>query len=260
MCKLKFEEMLPGELNRIIEGESIVYLPLGSMEWHGPHMAMGMDTVHAYAIAIGLAKKLGGAVMPPLYIGTENQRSPEVLRNIGFSGEEQIIGMDFPKNTIKSMYWPENLFRDIVKQQITFLCNMGFRNVIIMNGHGASNQIRILNELAEMLSAEYNSRVISQFILFNDCGVGIGHAGLLETSIMQALIPDGVDLKQLPLKPQKLKNTDFAIVDSDTFNFGGNEDFTVIHDPRDANAEIGQKIIEFEIERCAEEIRNIIGE
>lgn len=256
--KYKFEEMLPVELENIIKGKSIVYLPVGSMEWHGPHMAMGMDTTHAYAIALGLAEKLGGVVMPPLYIGTESKRSSDTLKKIGFSGQEEIIGMDFPKNTIKSMYWPENLFRAIIKQQITFLCNMGFRTVIIVNGHGSDNQIRVLSELAELLSAELSSRVIAQFILFNDCGIGVGHAGLLETSVMQALIPNGVDLEQLPKKPQKLRNIDYAIVDSDTLDFGGNHDFTVIHDPRDANVQIGRKIIEYEINRCIEEIKTLL--
>lgn len=251
--------MLPGELNNIIKEKCIVYLPIGSMEWHGPHMAMGMDTTHAYTISLGLAEKLGGVVMPPLYIGTESQRSPETLKKIGFSGQEQIVGMDFPKNTIKSMYWPEDLFRAIIKQHITFLCNMGFRTVIIVNGHGSDNQIRVLSELAESLSAESSSRIIAQFIIFNDCGIGVGHAGLLETSVMQALIPDGVDLEQLPKEPLKLKNIDYAIVDSDTFDFGGNHDFTVIHDPRNSNAQIGRKIIEYEINRCAKEIKSLIS-
>jgi len=257
--KYRFEEMLPSELNNIIKEKSIAYLPVGSMEWHGPHMAMGMDTAHAYAVALGLAEKLGGVVFPPLYIGTECMRSPETLKKIGFSGHEEIVGMDFPENTLKSMYWPEDLYREIMKQQITFLCNMGFRTVVIVNGHGADNQIRVLNELSEQLSEETGSRVIAQFILFEDCGIGVGHAGLLETSVMLALKPEGVDLGQLPKKPQKLKNTDYAIVDSETFNFGGNQDFTVIHDPRDADAQIGRKVIEYEINRCAEEIKNLIG-
>ena len=71
---------------------------------------------------------------------------------------------------------------------------------------------------------------------------------------MLALVPEGVDLAKLPDKPQKLKNVDFAIVDSETFISGGNEDFTVRYDPRDATAGMGQSIIAFEIERCRSEI------
>jgi len=72
---------------------------------------------------------------------------------------------------------------------------------------------------------------------------------------MLALVPEGVDLAKLPDKPQKLKNVDFAIVDSETFASGGNEDFTVRYDPRDATAELGRSIIGFEIEHCRSEIQ-----
>ena len=57
---VKFEEMLPVELDRVIRGASIACLPVGSMEWHGPHMGMGMDTIHAYAVACGVAEALDG--------------------------------------------------------------------------------------------------------------------------------------------------------------------------------------------------------
>ena len=250
-AKTKFEEMLPAEIVAQIKGVSIAYLPVGSMEWHGPHMAMGMDTAHAYAVAQGLAERLGGAVLPPLYIGTERPRSSETLKKIGFTGSEEIVGMDFPNNSVKSMYWPEELFRAIITQQVAFLCEAGFQTVVIVNGHGADNQIAALNELADALSRRTGARVLAQFVLSGGCGVGVGHAGLLETSVMMATVPDGVDLSALPPKPRKLKNVDFAVVDSETFTKGGNEDFTVRYDPRDASADTGRRIIDFEVDRCA---------
>ena len=256
--KIKFEEMIPAELEALIKGRSIVYLPVGSMEWHGPHMAMGMDTAHAYGVALGLAKKLGGAVMPPLYIGTECLRTPETLKKVGFHGDEKIVGMDFPKNSMPSMYWLEELFRAIIRQQTAFLCGMGFRTVVIVNGHGADNQITVLNEVASELSQQTGAHVVALFILFEECGVGVGHAGLLETAVMQALVPEGVKLEALPAKPAKLKNVDYAIVDNETFISGGNEDFTVRYDPRDASAETGRKIIEYEINRCADILTGMI--
>ena len=215
--KIKFEEMLPAELSAVIRGASVACLPVGSMEWHGPHMSMGMDTIHAYAVACGIAEKLHGAVLPPLYIGTECQRTPETLKKIGFRGSESVIGMDFPNNSIRSMYWPEDLFRAIIRQQALFLCGMGFRTVAIINGHGADNQMEALYDIAANLSAETGSKVVSLFIMSDGCGVKIGHAGLAETAVMQALAPDGVDLNALPAKPRKLKNVDYAIVDNETF-------------------------------------------
>ncbi len=254
--KIKFEEMLPAELGAVIQGVSIAYLPVGSMEWHGPHMGMGMDTINAYAVALGVAEKLGGAVLPPLYMGTERRRSPETLKRIGFTGNEEITGMDFPKNSLRSMYWPEALFQAILRQQALFLCEMGFRTVVFLNGHGADNQVAALEDLSAELSTETGSRVLSLFVLAEGCGAGIGHAGLAETAIMQSLAPNGVDLSFLPAKPVKLKNVDHAIVDGETFAAGGNGDFTVRHDPRDATAALGREIVAYEIRHCAESIAN----
>lgn len=252
--KLKFEELLPDEIRALTNGASIAFLPIGSMEWHGLHMAMGMDTAHAYAVATGLAEALNGAVLPPLYIGTEQLRTPETLKKVGFSGSETVTGMDFPATTVKSMYWPEELFCAIIRQQARFLIEMGFQTVVLVNGHGADNQIAALNAIAELLSGETGACVINQLILSEDCGVGVGHAGLYETAVMLALVPQGVDLAKLPPRPAKLKNVDFAIVDSETFVSGGNEDFSVRCDPRDATAELGRSIIDFEVEQCRSEI------
>jgi len=253
--KRKFEELLPHEILAFTKDASIAFLPIGSMEWHGPHMSMGMDTAHAYAVALGLAETMNGTALPPLYIGTEQPRTPDMLKKVGFSGTESVVGMDFPANTVKSMYWPEELFSAVVRQQALFLIELGFHTVVFVNGHGADNQIAALRRIAASLTEETHAKVINQLILTEDCGVGVGHAGLLETAVMLALVPEGVDLAKLPDKPQKLKNVDFAIVDSETFASGGNEDFTVRYDPRDATAELGRSIIGFEIEHCRSEIQ-----
>lgn len=253
--KRKFEELLPHEILAFTKDASIAFLPIGSMEWHGPHMSMGMDTAHAYAVALGLAETMNGTALPPLYIGTEQPRTPDMLKKVGFSGTESVVGMDFPANAVKSMYWPEELFSAVIRQQALFLIELGFRTVVFVNGHGADNQIAALERIAASLTEETHAQVINQLILTEDCGVGVGHAGLLETAVMLALVPEGVDLTKLPAKPQKLKNVDFAIVDSETFASGGNEDFTVRYDPRDATAELGRSIIAFEIEHCRSEIQ-----
>lgn len=104
MGKRRFEEMLPEELLQMQKDGKFVFLPIGSMEWHGPHMGMGVDTLHAEKVALALAEEMGGAVFPPLYIGTESLRLPESLKRLGFRGDEEIKGMDFPANTVKSCY------------------------------------------------------------------------------------------------------------------------------------------------------------
>lgn len=250
MKKLRFETLTPAELREVIAGRSLVYQPVGSMEWHGPHMGMGMDTANAYAASLASAQRTGGVVMPPLYIGTETPRSPETLQKIGFSGSEQVVGMDFPANSVKSFYWPPELFEGIVRQQTQMLLRMGFAQVVWLNGHGADAQIEILQRVCREASRTSGQCVMTIMALFEGCGAGLGHAGLAETAIFMHLCPEAVELDRLPPKPEKLRNTQFAIVDNDTFQRGPNEDFTVRYDPRDATAELGEWIMDYTVAQC----------
>ncbi|MFR1109932.1 MAG: creatininase family protein, partial [Anaerotruncus colihominis] len=154
MRKIRFETMVPAELLEAVNGRSLVYQPVGSMEWHGPHMGMGMDTINAHAVALEAARRTGGVVMPPLYIGTETPRSPETLRKLGFSGDERVVGMDFPQNSVASFYWPPDLFEAIIRRQTQMLLEMGFSQVVLLNGHGADAQVEILERVSRELSVQ----------------------------------------------------------------------------------------------------------
>lgn len=250
MHKIRFETLLPDELQALLTERSLVYQPVGSMEWHGPHMGMGMDTVNATAVAEACARRTGGAVLPPLYIGTESPRSPETLRKVGFTGEEQIVGMDFPANSIKSFYWPPALFEQIVRQQTRMLLEMGFAQIVWINGHGADAQIEILERVCREMSEASGRCVMTLMSLQEGCGAGLGHAGLAETAIFQHLCPEAVSLDRLPVKPVKLANTRYAIVDSETFSEGPNADYTVRYDPRDATPELGERIVAYTVDTC----------
>lgn len=254
MPKIRFETLVPDELQQLVAGRSLVYQPVGSMEWHGPHMGMGMDTVNAATVAARCAERTGGAVMPPLYIGTETPRSPETLRRVGFTGTEQIVGMDFPANTVKSFYWPPELFEQIVRSQTRMLLEMGFQQIVWMNGHGADAQIEILQRVCREASQSSGRCVMTLMTLCEGCGAGLGHAGLAETAIFRYLCPEAVELDRLPPKPEKLPNTRYAIVDSETFAQGPNEDFTVRYDPRDATPALGQHIVDYTVDVCVQAV------
>lgn len=245
--KIKFEDMLPEELLQLQKEGKWIFLPIGSMEWHSLHMGMGVDTLHAEAVAERLAAEMGGAVFPPLYIGTESERTSESLKRLGFTGEEHIYGMDFPANSIRSCYWPPELFRQIVAEQVRLLRSMGFCRIAVLNGHGAAIQREILQEVCEEARRK-GGDVRTITVLFRECGVGLGHAGLLETAVMQALRPDTVKLERLPEKPEKISYKDFGISDSG----GSDGGFFVRNDPRDATGEAGEQILTYEVRRCRE--------
>jgi creatinine amidohydrolase len=76
--------MLPEVLDR----QSIVYLPIRPLEWHEPHLPLGTDPLQAETLAIAVAQQVGGVVHPTLYWDTERERQPELLRDLGFTGDE----------------------------------------------------------------------------------------------------------------------------------------------------------------------------
>src|SRR5512137_2379729 len=72
----------------------VVYIPVGTLEWHGEHNAVGADTLQAEGLAIMCAERGGGMVFPPLYYG-ENRL--EALMEANAPDRAQIAaGMSLP--------------------------------------------------------------------------------------------------------------------------------------------------------------------
>ena len=47
MKKVLYEELLPEELVQRVQEMPVAYLPLGTLEWHGPHMPLGADGIQS---------------------------------------------------------------------------------------------------------------------------------------------------------------------------------------------------------------------
>jgi creatinine amidohydrolase len=251
--------LFPDEVAEARARTGLVLLPLAPIEWHGPHLAMGSDPLLAHAFARRLARELRTPYFPPLFIGTERERRPETLRSLGFAGTEFVEGMDFPANSVKSAYVKEEVFSLAVRGTLDALFDrMGFRSVVIVNGHGADNQRAVLDRL----SAEYNAAghplmwVYPGFPRSLVAG-SIGHAAAEESSMLSATWPHCVDLDRLP-KEGPLLNLDHAVVDGDSFDGAPTPDFTVREeqDPRfHTDAATGARYVEEAAREVVAEIR-----
>jgi len=246
--------MRPDQIREAQEKFSVAFLPLGPLEWHGPAMPFGTDPLTAAAIAEGAVKRLGaGVLLPTLFFGTERAREEQILKNIGFKGDEYIIGQDFPKNTLPSMYAREEIFALTVSEYLRMLEKQGFKMVVIVNGHGADGQMASLDRLAKQYTGETGMKVIVpgffdvMKIKGDPCG---GHATMIETALMIALT-DSVDFTKLPPKEIPLNNTDWGITDGPTYA-GKNQKGIVLSDPRKATAAQGKACVKAAAERLAE--------
>ena len=254
--------LFPDEVAAARARSGLVILPLGLIEWHGPHMAMGCDNLIAHAVARAVARELRCPYWPPLFTGTERERPPAMLKSIGFTGEEFIEGMDFPANSVASGYYRDEVFAAVVRDTLNILLRrMKFRRVLIINGHGAVNQ----KEALDRLCGEFNAGLgRGKRVLWVYPGSpaalrrqSIGHADAAEASVLAATWPGCLDLSKLPRRG-RLKNTAFAVVDSETFDLSPTRDHTVRarHDPRiHADAEEGRRYLTADVKRIVRLVR-----
>lgn len=258
----RLQMLRPGQIVAEKQRLPLAFLPIGPLEWHGPHLPLGVDALNAEAAALGVAQEVGGVVLPTLYVGTERERNPEMLQAIGFAPDDYIVGMDFPANAMPSYYYPEEVLAIVVRATLDLLVRQGYRLVVLMNGHAAENHLITLQRLAVEYSHATPLRVL---LLVPIPGYTKGddwsyaHATAGETSVMLALAEETVDQGALP-QDGPLRNVDHAVVDDQTFRGNPTADFTVREDddPRHATAAEGQRRLAACVAELARSVRDAL--
>ena len=247
--EIRIECLRPGRLNEEQERCPLVFVPIGPLEYHGPHLPVGMDAINATQCALEACRRLGkGVVHPTLYWGTERERPEWMLESLGFKGSDWIVGMDFPAAIWKSHYYQEHLFALVVAGAMEMLIEGGYKVIVLVNGHGAWNQLETLDRLAKHYSHTTDSLVVWRLAATLDVTEKnlAGHADDFETSLMlyyQNAVYETdsmVDISQLPDKGVPIHYPDFSIVDGAGFSENPSPDRVVQTDPREATADKGE--------------------
>ena len=105
------------EVNDYLKKSDGIFLPIGSIEQHGPIGLIGTDALCAESIAEAAAKQVDALVAPTVAY------APAPF-NLHFPGSVSIR----PKT-----------FKRLVRQIISSLHTQGFRSFYLLNGHGANN-------------------------------------------------------------------------------------------------------------------------
>jgi len=251
--EVRFEMLRPGELNAEQKRSPLVFLPVAPLEYHGPHLPVGMDPINATQCALEACRRLGkGVVHPTLYWGTERERPDWMLESLGFKKDDWVVGMDFPTAIWKSHYQPEHLFGLVVAATLEMLIATGYKVIVMVNGHGAWNQLETLERLARHYSHATDALVVWKLAFTLDISEKnlAGHADLFETSLMlyyEKEVYGGrklVDLATLPPRKVPIHYKDFSIVDGPGFSGKPSPDKVTATDPRDATAEKGRQVFE----------------
>ncbi|UTF55681.1 creatininase family protein [Natronosalvus rutilus] len=170
------------EIKAIAEEDgSILVLPVGSIEQHGPHLPVSTDTICADALAHEGAKLVMDEI--PILIGPA-QWAGNSPYHVGFPGR---IDVTFSKLV------------EFYEEMASSALETGFDALLFLNGHGgnhnaiggASKAIGLDHPDIEVLAITYFG-LAADFIdeIRDSKPGGMNHAGELETSIMMHLRPD----------------------------------------------------------------------
>jgi len=177
LSHVRAELLLPHEIDAALSRRSVVYAPLGSLEYHSHHVPIGLDGLTAHGICVRAAARAGGIVLPTMYsaVGGEHTRYPWTI----------MADNDAP-------------LRDLLRQTLARLDAFGVRTAVLFTGHFADEQVALIDDLAHNWNAGRSGlRAIALAVNQSDAPIPPDHAGRFETSLLAALHPDRVHLDRL---------------------------------------------------------------
>jgi creatinine amidohydrolase len=198
-----YERLTPDTYEARIKSAPIAYLPLGTLEWHGPHLPLGSDHLQSQGFFIQLAKRVGGVVLPPLFLGLDTMKIVDGVEYYGMDIHQKAYS--HPVRLKGSAYWiPEKLFSDILDAILKQVRRAGFR-IVVAHGHGPSTNYVIKNQ--EALESRHDLKIMTLWSdresQNSDTEFQSDHAAANETSIMMALHPNLVHMENLPRDPSE---------------------------------------------------------
>ena len=249
-----YERMRPAQIRAAREECPVAYVPIGTIEWHGLHNPVGLDTLKAHALCIRCAQAGGGLVFPALYYGEareshlveSNQGNTEKIANLmGLPPENFAPGhmMRNPADEADGYQW-------LLMHMLYEMRSLGFRVVVFCAGHYP------LIDLAKAACLSFHQQqprekerrvvpwVFTGYELVRDKYDFAGdHAAYWETSLMMALIPGLSDLSELPDDP----NEPLVAV-------GGRRH------PREATAEAGEEYVQAIVEQVLPRVKERLAD
>ena len=248
------------EVREYLKTSKTILIPYGLSEQHGAHLPLDTDVRNAEYISSALAKKLDCLVAPTL--------------NYTFSG-----GM-FP-GTINVK---PATFCNLVGEIIESLYVQGFRNFVIIPGHGGSESLLILKESLRILKW-LNPNLADALIMlmpiwdysptwFNMFDEKDYHAAKAETSLLLHWCPEVVRMDKITLDEPEIAERlrqdpdSYQLRESFTDNpheivqTGQREDVKlgVMGYPEEASAEIGRRIEEEFVKNAGDALLKALAE
>lgn len=175
VCKYKFECLNPVQIDKALADAPIMYIPMGTYEWHGNHLPVGNDAVKAHALCLLTAQQTGGLVMPPFYYGTAG--------HIGY-----------PLTVLVR----EEPIMELMRATLEEMVKWGVKVAVIFTGHFSGEQMDMVKRIAQawddprMKVLNLTDYMLPNPPFFPD------HAAIFETSMLNGIMPELVHLENIP--------------------------------------------------------------
>lgn len=183
----RLENLSFKQVDALDREKTVVILPCGSIEQHGPHLPNGMDTQVAIKIAElasqNSSKTVSCLMMPPIWTG----QSPE---HLDFTG---------------TISYTAETYITMLKEICSSIARHGFTKMYIINGHGGN--ISAIGAAAFDIRDKYNLKIFmfNVWAVITDIAIKNihreaphhidAHGGEIETSLMLHLTPENVHME-----------------------------------------------------------------
>ena len=239
------------EVSRRLRASSILCLPVGSMEQHGPHLPLNTDAVLAEAFTRAIVERFGEThdlwQLPGLPVGLSREHAWA------------------PGTLSLSVTTMTALLRDLAREISRAL---PAKNLVLINGHGGNRGI--LDAVGRELCADFGLNLCTLHLgalISPVTGAAVPeiHGGRDETSAMLALAPDLVRrerIADLKSPPDGGAIRSLILDPATSWPWSSDDpritDTGVIGDPAGASAEHGRAIMERVVTAAGEVLRQLI--
>jgi creatinine amidohydrolase len=226
----------------------VAYVPLGTLEWHGPHNPVGADTLQAEGLAIRCALRGGGLVFPPLYYGESRLES---LMDANAKDRDAIAaGMALDPESFSPARHPYSpteqtaAYNHLLIHILAELESLGFKVGVFVAGHYplVDHASAAVHQWSRRSWSRYHGMLAYaciDFLFLRERYPEAGdHAAGWETSHLLALHPETVDLGELPAPGRPLVGVNGRMP------------------PHDSTAEFGARVLDEAAEAIVKETRH----
>jgi len=243
----EFAQLAYPDLEEVLADErrTVLVLPLGATEPHGPHAPLETDTLISLGICERAAERLvddpevRALVLPSLPYGVTR------------------YGAAFPGGISIG----EATLRALVLEIASSLAGQGFERIVLVNSHFEPEQVRTLREAVAELGASARlldlTRRRNAERLTEEFRSGSCHAGRYETSLVLADRPGLVRQERMAALESKMIDMPAAIAAGQTDFMAMGMDRAYCGAPAEATGEEGERTFEILAEMLVELVREV---